>query len=303
MQEAGFFRQGIVKVVASFLMGLLMAWAMVWACEPFLPSEAKTTNELSFVKKRLPQGILYYIRVPLGSNYKVTPALAGRLDTLETFVEREKPVAAINGGFFDPVNGQAVSYVSLDGQTWDDPTQNKRLTKNEGLKPYMTRFFNRSEFRQYQCNGELLYDIAPHKAPVPEHCTLLSALGAGPLLAPEYRAREEAFTDYDESGRMIRDSIGTVRPNARSAVGLTMEGGVILAMVAMKPGEKTSGVTLEKMRDLMKEIGAVRVISLDGGSSSGFYFQGNTFYGKFDEEKDPVKRPLRSILMVQPKEP
>ncbi len=270
----------------------------------FFEADAASAD-LSFMKKTLENGVFYAVTVPAAGAYEVVPALAeqpGTLETLETFIERENPLAAINGGFFDPANGKAVSYVTLDGLSWDDPALNEGLTGNTNLKPYMAQFFNRSEFRRYICNGGIRYDITSHDTPVPDHCTLASALGAGPLLSPEYRAREEAFTDYDDAGKMIRDSIGTVRPNARSAVGITGNGDIILAMMAMKPGEKTSGVTLEQMRDMMTEAGAVRVLSLDGGSSSGIHFRGNTFYGKFSDDGAPVKRPLRSILMVQPKE-
>jgi exopolysaccharide biosynthesis protein len=40
-------------------------------------------------------------------------------------------------------------------------------------------------------------------------------------------------------------------------------------------------------------------MNLDGGSSSSFYYKGKTFYGKVNENGNPIKRPVKSALLIQ----
>jgi exopolysaccharide biosynthesis protein len=40
-------------------------------------------------------------------------------------------------------------------------------------------------------------------------------------------------------------------------------------------------------------------MNLDGGSSSSFYYEGKTFYGKVDNEGNPLRRPVLSVLLVK----
>jgi exopolysaccharide biosynthesis protein len=48
----------------------------------------------------------------------------------------------------------------------------------------------------------------------------------------------------------------------------------------------------------LKEQGAVKAMSLDGGSSSGLVYQGQVHYGKFNKDGSPVIRPVKSVLML-----
>ena len=111
----------------------------------------------------------------------------------------------------------------------------------------------------------------------------------------------EAFTAYQD-GKQIRDAIGSNNPNARSAVGITDSGDIILAMVAQKPDSPTnSGISLSELSDFLTTLGVTKAMNLDGGSSAALYHQGNTYYGKVDREGNKVKRPIKSALLVKEK--
>ncbi|YAG10259.1 hypothetical protein NSTC731_06648 [Nostoc sp. DSM 114167] len=72
-------------------------------------------------------------------------------------------------------------------------------------------------------------------------------------------------------------------------------------MVAQKPLASANGISLPALADLMKTLGADRAMNLDGGSSSSLYYNGKTFYGKVDLEGNSIKRPVKSVLLVQEK--
>jgi len=215
------------------------------------------------------------------------------------------PLFILNAGFFDPKAQQTTAYLTHAGRLAGDPRQTPSLTGNPTLKPYLSAIFNRPEFRVYQCKGlfhpETRYDITAHDHPSPKDCTIQEAVGGGPTLLPEYPAQEEAFIDVNATGRRIRDPIGVDARNARTAIGLTQTGDVILLLAAQNPGHpEHSGFSLPDLRRILKEKGAVKAMNLDGGSSSSLMYDGRVIWGKYHADGTPVIRPVKSVLMVLP---
>jgi exopolysaccharide biosynthesis protein len=93
--------------------------------------------------------------------------------------------------------------------------------------------------------------------------------------------------------------LGSNQQNARSAIGITRDGGIILVMISQKPKVSPSGISLPALAEFMKSLGAEKAMNLDGGSSSSLYYNGKTFFGKVDREGNFVKRPIKSVLLVQ----
>ena len=180
-----------------------------------------------------------------------------------------------------------------------DPRQNKRLMNNPKLLPYLQKILNRTEFRRYRCGQTRRYDIALHREASPTGCQLLDALGGGPRLLPELTEVEEGFVDF-ANGKIIRDPLGSKQPNARSAIGITRDGSLLVVMVAQKPEAPTpSGLSLPALAAFMKTQGVEQAMNLDGGSSSSFYYKGKTVYGKVNEKGNWVRRELFSVLLIQ----
>lgn len=268
-------------------------------------------SRLTLEQKQFPQGMLYVLKVPSASGFRVQPALSGTLATVaspvwQTVVPGKLPVFLINAGFFDPNNSLTTSFVFQGGSLTGDPRVNPQLVNNPKLVPYLPKIFNRSEFRAYLCRvqGERVktrYDIVPHNAPIPEHCLLEDSLGAGPSLLPKLDDLGEGFVDYNAEGKLTRDPIGVCSRNARSVLGLTPAGDVLLMMGAQLPGKPAgSGFSLAEMARLLQARGAQKAMSLDGGSSSSFYYGGKAWYGKVSRSGDWVKRPVKSVLLVVP---
>lgn len=269
---------------------------------PVIPSQtqAMPKPEIVYQTHSLPRAIAYSLQIP-GQGFEVVPAMAEGTREVGDFARQYQAIAAINAGFFDPANQKTTSYGVLNGNLVADPGLNDRLMNNPDLTPYMDKILNRSEFRRYRCEETFRYAIARHRDPIPANCQLADAIGGGPQLLPENTSIQEGFVDFVE-GMVIRDAIGVHQPNARSAVGITSDGSILLVMVAQQPTDSApSGISLPDLAALMKRLGAQQAMNLDGGTSSALHFRGTTFYGKLDDTGNPVGRPVKSVLLVQDK--
>ncbi|MFH7242302.1 MAG: phosphodiester glycosidase family protein [Spirulina sp.] len=274
------------------------------ACSPPADTDATTASEVlpspspTYETLSLPSATVHWVTIPDPVRYPVRVAVTESLTPVEAMADQvcgtEGCAAAINAGFFDPNNGLTTSAVVMDGKLVADPRQNERLVGNPDLASYLDNILNRSEFRRYTCDGMPSYAITFHQDPIPAGCALAESVGAGPQILPESTAIEEGFLDPATG----RDAIGSQSANARSAVGLTAHGAVVLAMVAQVPGVSPSGLSLPDLAALMAERGVVQALNLDGGSSSTLMAEGTTHYGRLNQTGEWVQRPVKSILWV-----
>ena len=248
----------------------------------------------------LPTSVVQVVMVPPQREGALAVVWSQDLATLAQQAQAAEASAAINAGFFDPQNGLTTSYVVVDGAIVADPRNNPRLMENPDLQPVLPAILNRSEFRIYDCDDGARYDITNHATPVPTDCTLDSAVGAGPQLLPEMTGYEEGFLADNSVGETVRDALGSQWPNARSAVGLKADGTVVLAIATQLPEtDSPTGFTLAQMADFLAGLGVKTALNLDGGSSTGLYFEGQVYWGKFNPEGEPVERPVKSVLVVR----
>lgn len=82
--------------------------------------------------------------------------------------------------------------------------------------------------------------------------------------------------------------------NPRSAIGQTADGTVILLAIEGRMFDSL-GATFEDVSDLMEEYGAVNAANLDGGSSSGLYYEGERVTRSCSVIGD---RPLPTAIIV-----
>ncbi|MCF2146586.1 phosphodiester glycosidase family protein [Desmonostoc muscorum LEGE 12446] len=275
----------------------IVLWFNVRSLPRLIPTvAAPPPKPILYEQRNLPESIAHILLIPANSRFLVTPALSEKVGTVEEFAQKYGAIAIFNAGFFDPANQKSTSYVIIQGKLVADPKQNDRLVNNPNLKPYLGQIFNRTEFRRYLCGQTIKYDIALHNQSAPTGCQLVDAIGAGPRLLPKLTLVQEAFVDNANK----RDALGSNQPNARTAVGITHDGSIVLVMVAQKPSARTnSGISLPALADFMKTLGIQKAMNLDGGSSSSVYYKGKTFYGKIDLEGNSIKRPVKSVLLVQ----
>lgn len=286
-----------IKLLSLILISLTMVlWFNLRSSTPSISTIASSPPKtIRYFERTLPQSIAHILLIPANSGFLVTPALSQKVATVEEFAQKHRAVAILNAGFFDPANQKSTSYIVLQGKLVANPKENERLVNNPNLKPYLSQIFNRTEFRRYLCGQTTRYSIALHSQSPPAGCQLVDAIGAGPRLLPKLTLVKEGFVDNTNK----RDALGSNQPNARTAVGITRDGSVVLVMVAQKPSAPANGVSLPALADFMKTLGADQAMNLDGGSSSSLYYNGKTFYGKVDLEGNSIKRPVKSVLLVQ----
>lgn len=200
----------------------------------------------------------------------VIPALSeGGTQPTSVIAARHQALAGINGGYFNLSNGESASFVTAITGAVADPRVNKALVENPKLKVFLPQIFARSELRFLRRGKKPEAQIAGHNEKLPPGARLVAALQAGPRLLPELTASAEAFLREEPGTGKQVDSIGVNRPAARSAVGLTADRYLLMVAVAGKgQDEFSSGLTLPQMAILLKNLGAVAALNLDGGTST-----------------------------------
>lgn len=240
----------------------------------FSPTATKGLSSLSFELTNSAQAAgtrVSVLVVPAGVSVgaRLSPDGGKSLTASTSSIARGyKARAAVNGGYFNLSNGQSTSYVTVGGKVVADPTVNKALIENPKLKPFLPQIFNRSEIRFLRKHNEVIVQIARHNEAVPKGFVIDSALQGGPRLLPKLNAEEEAFVRVQENGEKV-DSIGVNRTAARTAVAITADGILLIVCVAGRgQDEFSSGLTLRELATLLKNLGAVSALNLDGGTSS-----------------------------------
>jgi exopolysaccharide biosynthesis protein len=241
--------------------------------------------------------IVHTLSIPNHSRYLIKPYVAPTAASVAVVGAQTKALAVLNAGYFDPVNQKTTSTIVIDSREVANPQDNERLMQNPQLSGYLKAILNRSEFRIYDCNSQVTYDIQPHTAPIPIQCRLAHAVGGGPQLLPVNTSQQEGFTD-SVNGVLVRDAIGSQQPNARTAVGLKADGSLLWVMIAQRPNQQFSGMTLAEVAEFMKAQGVQRALNLDGGTSSSLFYRGQALYGKQDESGQPVARAVKSVLVL-----
>ena len=246
-----------------------------------------------------PHSRVHTLRIPAQGKFEVNVAVSPKLMTVTEFATKNRAIAALNGGFFDAQNQKTTAYLIQNSQIVGNPQENERLTQNPKLKPYLSQVFNRSEFRRYQCGTVNRYAITAHDTPIPEGCQLQDALGGGPRLLPTITATEEGFW-AENQGKIVRDVIALKQRNARTAIGIMPSGDLLWVMAAQKKElGQNSGLSLPELADFMRSQGIQDALNLDGGSSSGMYYQGKIFLGKLTAKGEPVVRSIKSVLLLR----
>lgn len=256
-------------------------------------------DQIIYQKQDLKNSIAHILSIPSHHSYYINLKVSPQVDFVEKFASEPNTLAVLNAGFFDPKNQKTTSYILQNGKLTGNPQENERLMNNPDLQSYLKQILNRSEWRQYQCEKIVKYSIAFHQDPIPSNCQLVHSIGGGPRLLPNLTAETEAFITK-QKGQIIRDALGYNRRNARTAIGITKDNHLIWVMIAQKPEQpKDSGMSLPELANFLKSLGVKEALNLDGGSSSSLYYQGKTFYGKVDPDGNIIKRPVKSVLVLQ----
>ncbi|MBX3138745.1 phosphodiester glycosidase family protein [Candidatus Obscuribacterales bacterium] len=200
----------------------------------------------------------------------IKPYMSDSIETTSSAAAKNNAIVAINAGFFNLSDGESTSYITLGGKQLCEPKHNAALVNNEGLKPFLTNIFNRSELRfLIDKNSKVHMKVQAHSDAAPAGYRVVDSIQAGPQLLPKYTAREEAFVRRPPGAAKDADSIGTNMRAARTAFGITKNGQAVLVCVeGRKTKEFSEGISLPNLAEFMRRIGCESAINFDGGTST-----------------------------------
>ncbi|MBQ0015481.1 MAG: phosphodiester glycosidase family protein [Bacteroidales bacterium] len=204
------------------------------------------------------------------------------LTTTDTLAMRFDALAAINGSYFDMVNGNPICYLRIN---------NKELGIN--VPQFKTSIHRK--YYQYASlcisSNQLLITVPDSAINDERSMPYPNIMTAGPMLRNN---------NQDVPQKMDRTFV-TQRHN-RTALGIRQDGSIVLVVADGRFYNEAQGLTLPQLVTLMRWLGCVDAINLDGGGSTTMYLrrQGIINYpsdnGQFDHAGT---RYVSSIIYVK----
>lgn len=220
---------------------------------------------------------------------KIKPHVSEYLTTTsDVYKNNDNFQLVVNGGFFDPVTGAAVSYVTIDGNPVETPFTNMGLILNAGKENRLEGILNRAELRIIENKrGELVFDIANHFAPVPKGYKIKHSLQAGPLIYPEFDLEKECFIKK-QNDKVIFEAADVLKKRERTIVALKDK---FLYVIIFTNQNK---VTLSDIVDYCKANKFDKAMAFDGGTSTSVNYDKIEIYSKITSQ-----RKVKSFLVVE----
>lgn len=171
----------------------------------------------------------------------------GKVEDLRSLAKRNQAVAAINGTYFDAYTAGAYKapygYLVHNGAILHKaPGDNRTIFTYDrnNLTQMIPGLDFKSEYEQGQMKG---------------------ALQAGPRLVKDGKVSLNVKKEGFKDPKILTGG------GARSALGITKDHKLILLT--------TGGATIPQLAEIMRQAGAYQAMNLDGGASSGLYYNGS----------------------------
>ncbi|MUG88969.1 copper amine oxidase [Paenibacillus timonensis] len=170
----------------------------------------------------------------------------GKVEELSGLAKRHKAVVAVNGTFFNAYTNEAYKapygYIVSGGELKMKASGDKRtiFTYDSNL---LARLIPGADFNDAFGAG-----------------TMEGALQAGPRLVVNGKVAIDVKAEGFKDPKILTGG------GARSALGLTRDHKLILLT--------SGGATIPQLAEIMKQAGAYQAMNLDGGASSGLYYNG-----------------------------
>ena len=207
---------------------------------------AKPHPGVSYVKLEVAGIPIHLVDADLSRNDLVLrPAVTptGHRREFGALVAKHRPVAAVNGTFFDTKTGITVGNLVSEGRLLSEGMVGSNLVFfRDGTVSLVSSSRNLGRYNDWS-------DVD-------------FAIGGGPTLLSD----GEYFMAPDSEG--FRDP-GLFKPRPRSALGVTYDGRLRMVVV-------TQNITLWQLAHVMNELRCHHAINLDGGSSTGLSVGGTT---------------------------
>ncbi len=271
--------------------------------------------------------IAYYIEADLKAEhliFDVDTTLNRRLTPSQFYSKNNSPLVVVNGTFFSAKTNQNLNTVIKNGQpvsfniasvkdsgkdslkqlaifrsaigitssrnadvAWinSDTTFGKMLASQHPITPYTKPNKNTTTKKELRIIKKL-------KKTVFKKWDMQTAIGGGPVLL---QAGQIAISNNEErmfTGRGIHDK------HPRTAMGYTSENKLIILVIQGRFEKLAEGATLLQEAQMLKDIGCIEALNLDGGGSSCMLINGKETIAVSDKTG---QRALPAIFMIKKK--
>ncbi len=184
-----------------------------------------------------------------GMRFDIISAAKNTLEKTSKMAEKTNAEAAVNGSFFNmepPYN--SVNYLRVDGNVVDNNYCDVEVKQGSGRS-----FRQNGAIATWQGNMYILK--ADDLTEWEKYIQAEDVLTTGPVLI---------INSEDE--QMVNTSFNTNR-HPRTALGKQSDGTIVLVVVDGR-NERAAGVSMTELQEIMRWLGCIEAINLDGGGSS-----------------------------------
>lgn len=225
---------------------------------------------------------LSLIEIPANSPRRLALAYDSTPTPTSTLASRYDAQAAINGSFFDMRGGWPVCFLRVDGIQRGENTPGNDTTSNRKYYQHATLLLRHGRPRFTVPDSNRLWE---------EHLPDSNIMTAGPMLLRGGQAVEQRG-----------DRTFVTQRHNRTAIGMRRDGTVLLLVADGRHPGKADGLTLEELTLILRWLGCVEAINLDGGGSSTLYVRDRggvvnhpSDNGRYDRLGE---RPVSNALLV-----
>lgn len=294
-------------------------WINIDAGYGSLPSSFHVYRSVDSVDGK--PNVMYYAVADLHDTsllFTADTSFGRRLTPTEYFVKNDQPLLIANATFFSFATNQNLNVVVKDGKTVSMNMQSFKGNGEDSILFYHPFFgtFGISDAGRADVawtfsdssNHKILASQTPVRYLKTNNASLSSgellerfpqftdwhvqaAVGGGPVLVQNGEVKVTNNEERKFAGKAINDR------HPRTAIGYTGDNKLIV-FVCEGRSETAAGLTLTSMAKIMKEIGCVEALNLDGGGSSCMLINGKET--NLPSSKG-VQRQVPSIFMIQKK--
>ncbi len=300
-----------------------LQWHLVDSTNKYLPTGVKLyfTNDSIAGKPN----IAYYIEADLNDNnliFDVDTTLNRRLTPNQFYLKNDKPLLVVNGTFFSfktnqnlntvIKNGLPVSYNTPNSKginkdsiyqmtmhrsaiginkkheadvAWiaNDTSSNKIYASQTPILPYLKMDIAKATKKTMRANKRF---TKKHF----KNWEMLTAIGGGPVLIQNQEIKITNEAELLFTGKSFEER------NPRTAMGYTKDKKLIILVIQGRFANIAEGASLLQEANILKDLGCVEALNLDGGGSSCMLVNGNETIKPSDKTG---QRAVPAIFMIK----
>ncbi len=273
--------------------------------------------------------IAYYLKAKLKDkklDFTVDTTLGRRLTPEQFYIKNKKPLVVVNTTFFSFETNKNLNLVIKKGKvvgynihdfknkgkdtltythvfpsaigiskkrnadiawTYTDSSSKKVRAIQYSLTPYKDSVF-KNPFEYYNATTSFVNGHQGDLISLFNKWKMKTAVGGGPVLVQN----GEIYITNNEERKFAGKAIDDKHP--RTAMGYTKDGYLIILVVQGRTKGIADGVTLKQEAQILKDLGCVEALNLDGGGSSCLLINGKETIAPSDKKQ----RPVPAVFMI-----